>query len=352
MRTSKTPAELASELALPVLLVLMHAARLSFVKTGPSRSQARISPNASTLTSVRCGCLPTWFTTTLVMADIFYAKIVQPVLEFEGHNPDNPINRASLCFERGALWLERIRAMLEDLAMVCFGGNSCPPNVESDVDPIQGLQGLLVRYSAEGLSTTSLERWENMQGCTYPAVQQDATLQPAYEEAGLSGQPTVRFNGVDQHLTIPLPQLGHTTLVVVGDFQSGVVFSAEGRESPFPGKDLEVSGSALLVRQAGAALAGPDVDRPTVLVVRESLSSIDVWVGAQTQRVYTGTPESWDPSVSLGGESPPLLAQLGRRVGGPHLAGAVSEFLLFDRALEDEEITAVSEHLTAKWNLS
>lgn len=351
MRTTKTPAELAGELALPVLLVLMKAAQITFTKVGSAKSQVRISPNVYTQASVRCGCLPQWFISTLVLAGDFYLKIVQPVLEAEESSPDNPINRSSLCAEKGALWLERIRAMLERLAASCFESDSCPGYSTGEVDPLLGMSGLLLRYTADDLQSSPVERWANAEGYLYPATQQDATLQPTFEPTGLSGRPAVRFNGVDQYLTIPLPALGSMTLVTVGTVTGGVVFSAEGREAPFRGKSLEVLGGEVVTRQAGTTLVGPAVDNPSLLVLRASMSAIDVWGGTQTKRLYTGTPDFWDPSSLLGGESPPLLAQVGRRVGGTYFSGLLSELLLFDRALSDSEITEVQQTLRRKWNI-
>lgn len=86
--------------------------------------------------------------------------------------------------------------------------------------------------------------------------------------------------------------------------------------------------------------------------------SLQVGVGGIVTSVFNGdtSNDHWDPSRQLFGESPPILAAIGRRNAGingavtyDYLEGSIGEVLLYTSVLSEDDRVLVRSYLDTKW---
>jgi hypothetical protein len=192
-----------------------------------------------------------------------------------------------------------------------------------------------------------------------------AARQPSYEASGLAGHPAVRFDGVDDRLSVEaFTAFGgedYTAFVVLQPLSrmpSGV-FSASDRElGPALGLALYDPDTRFIHGLPGmpnardvAASAAFLPAEPMVLGVRRWTSGL-----LDHLRMYGrvgGDPlgiEEDDNVLSVG-DLGALDFALGVGPGGGSLNGVVGELLVYRRALDNAEMQRVLEYLAAKWSV-
>ena len=374
-----SPEEAGERLALPCLLILLGLVLIDFNRsTGSSPADLVYIRRAanSHKAQMLLGTEYRLESNILPINGKQWKTAVVPVLEKPENDMSLPINRVLLTTGGAPQILSRLREdLVASFQAAGYGplrSTSLPspqPFVPSDIE------GLLLWFDASDLETfllneSSVIRWSNKALETFNASQQEPLLQPLLT-LDAEDLASVSFNGIDQFLTLPFPAVRDVTLVLVGDSEipalspKGTWFAATGLETPYSGPDLWVSDLGVL----GTSLRERDFTGPTLSGDRSLIEfvsqpqingSVEFAVGGVSSVVFEGNTSSdyWDPSRLLGGQSPPLLASLGRSqralvMGDPdYFQGSISELLLFDRILTPTERQSLRSYLQKKWRLS
>jgi len=307
---------------------------------------------------------------------------VAPVLEsFDMHSP---LNRRLLENNAGQI-LDVLGASLE--ASFIRAGYGPPPHT-FPVAPVpfvpSDLEQLVGWFDAGDSSTILLEgpsgvrRWANKITNVH-ASQQVVVDQPQVVTADLNGRDVISFNGTNQYLTLPLRAVAGFTLFVVGKYQVtgsaiGTWMAATGFEGSFGGPDCRIhqdgsgapSGTPVMAVKAvdyvptSLALGGNTYGIVEYAESIEGGGTLTVGVDGSVASIFTGdtTDDHWDPSRELFGQSPPILAAIGRRNAGingaasyDYLEGSIAEIVLYERVLSDEERAFVRSYLQTAWGL-
>jgi len=388
---NRTPNQAKRELALPCFLCLIGVARADFALstiTGPARTVTlrRTARGIRTLSIIGRQDWNTWKKVSINRFQ--WDEAVRPVLKDERWQPSNPLIRNLIDTGRSDQVVEWIALALEQSFIDAgYGPPAGFPVGQAPFSP-SDLGGLDTWLDASDASTIVLnpdvERWGNKAN-SWHASNHVPAEQPTLSPASLNGLDTIAFDGIDDHFTIPLPAVSDYTLFVVGRFEPsasdrGSWLSAAGFDGSFGGIDARVFQDAASPpgQPYGAMyqkVAG--IDRVSTAVLTPStwaLIEYDEVIGhagpvrvgfnvgfggSDLEEVYTASTlnDAWDPSRQLFGESPPILASIGRYLGsingatdGPaYLEGSIAELLLYTRVLSDDERTSVRSYLRAKW---
>lgn len=200
------------------------------------------------------------------------------------------------------------------------------------------------------------------------AIEMTSTLrtrQPTYAEPAFSGRPAVRFDGVDDRLSVNaftgFAGDDYTLFVLVQPHArtpAGVVSASHSELGTALGLDLYNPDATFVHQLPGmpnmrdsASTANLSPTEPMVIGVRRWTSGLLDHI-----RLYgrlAGDPmgiEVDDNLLSVGNLGNLNLA-LGVGPSGDHLAGDLGEVLVYDRALDDTEMRAVLDYLAAKWRV-
>jgi len=231
------------------------------------------------------------------------------------------------------------------------------------------------------LSGTAVRRWENLaDGGGFNASQQNLLDQPNILASAQNGLDAIVFNGINQYLDLPFPAGGDYTLFVVGSVNLsaasaiGTFFAATGLEQSFGGLDARIYQDNT-TQPAGTPFTsvGEIVTAHTqslgtatfgLLEWSESLDTqsgeLEIGVDGVVESVFAGNTSNdhWDPARQLFGESPPLLASIGRSQRGvnpaamfDYLDGQIGEVLLYERVLSEVEREPIRGYLRTKWRI-
>jgi|GEM_PF-3491662 len=383
---NRTPQEAREELTLPCLLILLDAAKLDFglstiAKPAPLVYIRRSTRTRSVVNSLD-GIDYALDSNYVAVNQKQWDTAVAPVLD--SFDMRSPLNQRLLESNVGQV-LDVLGASLEasfTRAGYGPGSNTFPvapvPFVPSD------LEGLVGWFDAGDSSTILLNgpagvrRWANKVTNVH-ASQQVLADQPQVVAADLNGRDVISFDGVTQHLTLPLRVLDDFTLFVVGKYQVtgsaiGTWFAATGFEGSFGGPDCRVHQDGSGAPSGTPVMAVKTVDYiPTSLALaantygiveyRESIGgagTMAVGVDDSATTIFTGdtTDDHWDPGQELFGQSPPILAAIGRRNAGingaasyDYLEGSLAEIVLYERVLSDDERAFVHLYLQTAWGL-
>ena len=386
--SNRTPEEARRELTLPVLLVLVDAARLDFgfstvgapAKTVFIRRSTRTTDAVRSWRNLNYGLEGN----SVAINDKQWETAVRPVLE--QYIDQRPILQAFL--DRGLVQqaLDILGAALAQSFKDAGYGVGTGPTTPDPVPFVPtDLTGLLGWFDASDSSTITLEgpagvrRWENKtSGIEYNASQQVLADQPAVVSADLNGLDVVSFDGTSDHLTMPFPVVSDWSCFLVGKFLTtggprGTYLAATGFDGSFGGPDLRIEqdGSVNPSGSCLTAIGAAEVNTTAVLADdtygllewHETLGApglVEVGVSGATESLYVGdtSNDGWDSSRQLFGESPPLLAALGRRNSGingassfDYLEGSLAELVFYIRVLSSEERTGPRDYLRTKWGL-
>jgi len=318
-------------------------------------------------------------------------EAVRPVLQQEQFDLRSPINRALMDQGSANQIIEWIGLALEQSFIDAgYGPTASFPDPTLPFVPTD-LADLDLWLDASDSATlvldggSGVERWLNKTTNTFHASQHVLAEQPTLTAAGLNGLDVIDFDGTADHLTLPLPAVNDWTLFVVGKYlfsglsDRGSWLSAAGFDGSFGGIDARVFQNAAITT-AGllySTVAGEDRigtsaladDTWAILEYDEKLDHSGTvragwnvgFGGNDLETIYNGSTlnDGWDPTRQLFGESPPILASIGRYLGsingatdGPaYLHGSVAELLLYTRVLSEDERASVRAYLRGKWAL-
>ncbi len=199
--------------------------------------------------------------------------------------------------------------------------------------------------------------WEDRRGEVIASLAAPASqAQPLYVGGALGGRPVVRFEGNDVLRTVDLSAMqgaDYTILAVleVGT-QQGNVVSREHVEFPL-GARLRRNGTSFTLRHEA-----PNGDEDSVAV--SGLGSVARVVAAVRQtspilKLLRVTVRVDGDPLAVDAFTPAVAGDLGnmggRFVVGDGLVGDVAELLVYDRALELDEVVRVQQYLAAKYHL-
>ena len=246
--------------------------------------------------------------------------------------------------------------------------NNLPARVASAGQPIQ--EGLVAWFKAdEGvIHTTAVERWENRCNIATSVVQTDSELRPIFESSAIGGLPSIRFDGKDDLLhTVDgalLSAGSARTILMVGrlaDDTGGALFTfgraRRNGSSVFTAQHFRISGNYYVYSDGVNGAGNATVPQEQLQTLREPFitSFISTGVGDKLQvRVNGATlPTSQAGGVGIDQGTPGFT--IGSREDIPPAdqswSGDISEILVYDRVLNDDQHRAVGSYLATKYDL-
>ena len=204
------------------------------------------------------------------------------------------------------------------------------------------------------LNGSTVSEWRDKSGNARHAAQATAASQPTYTANDLNSRSTLRTTG-SQHMVIPAWTYLNTNTVMCVFRASGINQAPCQRGGVNNGPRLAVQdpSAGLRLRNTlhGSAAAQVNAEGPTY--------TANTWViGAgvtRTDRVRVyqngvfGTDATY--SAQLSGSFNMLLFALNTsNVYGVN--GGIAEFIAYDRALSDGEVTQLARYLSRKWNIT
>ena len=199
--------------------------------------------------------------------------------------------------------------------------------------------------------------WPDVSGQGRDVKQPDPAKQPVLAAHGLNGLPVVRFSG-KQYLDGPaVLEEGDKSFTIAAVWRRNTTRGAEAIcEQAGPGVGRRAS---LLTVNGRYGFNGQSNDQHGLLPFRcglftVSLLTLDdkgvVRLWHNDNRLGTGRKGWIDPKIQNTGAR---LFRVGAKasITSEHLHGDIAEILVYDRALEYDEIKAINEYLGEKWNI-
>ena len=232
------------------------------------------------------------------------------------------------------------------------------PRASGLTDPRQ-LASLAVWLDGSDSTTITLNgslvsEWRDKSGNARHAAQATAAAQPTYTSNDLNALATLRTTG-SQHMVIPAwTYLNTNTVITV--FRASALNQApcqRGSVNNGPRLAVQDPSSGLRLRNTihGTAASQVNADGPTY--------TANTWaIGAgvtRTDRVRVYQNGVWGTdatyTMQLSGSFNLILFALNTsNLYG--LNGGIAEFIAYDRALSDGEVTQVARYLSRKWNIA
>lgn len=217
------------------------------------------------------------------------------------------------------------------------------------------LGGIRAWYSADaGTSPGPQGVWTDISGHNNHATQPETGRQPRLLTSSFNGRPAFRFDSVSgSYFQAP----SNSIFVPNADFSVFVVGRPDGtQQSGAAIIDHGASGSSgFALSQSNGYLNGYAVTAGLPTLVPGGKSFLYAFTKTNTvQRVWlNGFSKSTfaAPSFSAGGPNPLAIGGAVNGQAGRYYSGEVAEVLVYDRALNSEERTAVEVYLTAKHRL-
>lgn len=399
---NRTPQEARRELPLPCLLVLLDAANLDFGLSTVGFPAELVFIRKSTRSRRQVEAIPgldyALDANFIAINQKQWDRAVAPVLERPEFDMRTSLNRSLLNNGGVSQILSALGFALEaSFVEAGYGPASSDLPLFPPPSPVPfvptDIAGLLGWFDASDSSTVTLEgggpgvrRWENKNAdTTFNASQQTLADQPQLVTGDLNGLDVVSFDGSSQHFTLPLDDVFDYTLFVVGRFETGATgnigtwFAATGFDGSFGGPDCRIFqtdalgtlgpiGAPLQSRDnknvldtSGAVLPAGSYGFCEYSALISPTGRMETGVGGTNSVVFGGdtTNDHWDPDRQLFGESPPLLAAIGRRNAGingaeasfDYLEGRIGEILMYTSVLSEGDRANVRSYLKTKWGL-
>jgi len=207
--------------------------------------------------------------------------------------------------------------------------------------------GALVSVTQRNVSA-----WADQSGAASNFTQGTGAAQPLYVASGLNGQPTLRWDGVDDGLTCSTNHgAGRDVFMVV-------------KQTSIANKPLIVSGTTATGWSIGYLDAGSNVwNDHWVATVDQGRKSSGGQVNdtnwhVLTCRSITGSEAVWnngtqiDTAVTVGGFGPTLPDAIGTNSSGSFGAIEVAEVIYFNRALTTTERQSIERYLGKRYGLA
>ncbi len=258
------------------------------------------------------------------------------------------IIRAQVNFEQAAT------GAVSRASVQSWNVNAVPAPSTTPWTPAQ-LPGLAMWLDASDASTLTVDagavsQWRDKSGNGRHLSPPASTNRPALVADGFNGRPTVRFDGVDDHLgTRSLPRTGDLNVLAVlrpasksGQYHN--VFDS----APLSGgpmlwvRGVGVVNSWELNTGSGLFTSNPWTGVAQVLGVRVSSSSprLGIWVNGSSEASGDGT---------TGVSANPTSFDFFNRAGGQTFLGDASEVVWIDGTLSDADRQRLEGYLAHKW---
>ncbi|MBC8356200.1 MAG: DUF1553 domain-containing protein [Planctomycetes bacterium] len=225
--------------------------------------------------------------------------------------------------------------------------------------------------NANGVLAGDLEsvlRWENQCEIALSASQANSEHRPSYVSSSIGGLPAIRFDGVNDLLhnaeSALLPGGSARTIFVVGrlaDDRGGALLTfgraRQNGSSVFTAQHVQIGGSYYLYSDGvnGAGNTTAPVEQLKKLHRPFVTSFISSGTGDKLQVRVNGStlPTSQPGGVGVDQGSPGFT--IGSREDIPpedqSWSGEISELLVYDRKLSDEQLSSVGTYLATKYDL-
>lgn len=212
-------------------------------------------------------------------------------------------------------------------------------------DTISALSGVIARYRADQItglaSGAAVSSWPNAQGPAGAATQATAGLQPTWQAGVMNGQPTVRFDGTDDRMTVaasgsaqPLTVLAVVNPDVVND-----------REIIGGGVELLVNttwngwgGTTTLVGPTATAAQNTAV----IFIANGATSTVRVTTGSGQPVTTTGTTGTTALSASF---------TVGSTGSARFWDGEIAELVIFSQALSASDLAVVDSYVGSRYGI-
>ena len=396
--SNRTPQEAKRELPLPLLLVLLDSAKLDFGLSTVANPAQTVFIRKSTRTRRMVDSIPglsyALGANFVAVNQMQWDLAVAPVMAQPQFNMTTPLNRSLLNTGRVNEILAALGFALEaSFVQAGYGPPSSAFPITQPPQPVPfvptDIDGLIGWFDASDSTTITLEgagpevrRWENKNtDGTFNASQQTLADQPTVVTAAQNGLDVVSFDGVSQHLTLPLADVFDFTLFVVGKYDVGATsdigtwFAATGFDGSFGGPDCRIFTTNVVGPVGVPVTSRNNINTFTTTSVLNAgvydqveyagkttpqSGSLQTGVRGVISQVFSGDTSNdyWDDSRQLFGESPPILAALGRRNAGingaatyDYLEGSIGEILLYTSVLSNADRSSVRSYLKTKWAL-
>lgn len=205
---------------------------------------------------------------------------------------------------------------------------------------------------SDGAAVTT---WTDRSGTARHATQSTLSLRPTYRSAGINGRPSLRFDGIDDHLRIGTALLsGSTPRTVVFVIRPtavgnrGVIDLGDGRANGAafmvtPEYGVRVMGGNRLFQQAASGAAEIGV----VTLAGATTATI----AAHVNGVALAVGSTGSMAINTAG-----LASIGTFTAIPtnkhNFAGDIAEILVYNRVLSAAEIDTMERYLSAKYSIA
>lgn len=193
------------------------------------------------------------------------------------------------------------------------------------------------------------------------ALQSNVANQPLYVKDGISGLPALRFDGVNDYLSVRNFAANSVTIFVV--LKTDKVAGVDSLAAPvlWAGAEGVVNDiSPVLINKNNPSIAnGGDSDY--FLTADRSVVTDSTHIVMVSRNLYSGTREIWVDSINVandtnGAPGVPLNANLeiliGRNpINNVSFNGYIGEIIAFERNLEIAERKTVERYLAKKWKV-
>lgn len=234
---------------------------------------------------------------------------------------------------------------------------------------VSGLRVWLRADAGVNSASGNVRIWEDQSGNGLHAARPVVDRQPRLVPEGLNGKPAIRFDGVNDALAIPfnLSKDEHPSLTIFTVFSSEPVERTQFRK--LYGHDDRgfdrATGYDNRQRKSFGFFAGTGVKDYFDPVPNAPYLTADVWGPTTFSGYVNGRPEVTDaPQATGNGNATMVLGAIrdesefpndtdqARALGLEPWKGLIAEFLIYDRALSQEERQRVETHLKAKYGIN
>jgi hypothetical protein len=205
------------------------------------------------------------------------------------------------------------------------------------------------------LNGSTVSEWRDKSGNARHAAQATAAAQPTYTAADLNGLATLRTTA-SQHMVIPAWTYLNTNTTVFVFRSSGVnqAVCQRGAVNNGPRNAVQNPASAgLRLRTTIHGTSASQVDAEGPAYTANAWTIGAGVVRTDRARVYQNGVFGADATYTLqlsGSFDMKLFAMNTSNFYG--LNGGIAEFIAYDRALSDGEVTQVARYLSRKWNIA
>ena len=212
-------------------------------------------------------------------------------------------------------------------------------------------EGLVLHLDAHSLSNAKVSIWRDLSGQGHHVQQGDGGAQPMLEKTA-SGAPTVKFDGNDFLDGTPVLPQGTKALTFAAVWERDDVQGSQSIvEQSAPGTGRRAS---LLSVEGFYGFNGESNDAHHLLPFETghyTVSVLRLQADGTVTLLHNGATKIGRINAAKQNTGADKLRIGGKISGGELLRGAIAEILVYDRALSDAQLRAMSNDLSRKWGV-